>query len=192
MHCVTPVPSFHSRISDHRIFFTARIQRMGKVMFSVCPPPGVGGRMEVPSPRFFGLWSQVLSLGGLGRGTPVPGTFPGLWSQVLSGGVPVPDGGGAYPSPSLRRGGGTPGQGTHQPGLGFPLPYLALGYPLGGMPLAVTQEDFLVKHVKSIMEKKNHVPSWEKCRIYSNNHRSITSCRTKFDNFEDLGRSYIR
>ena len=38
-------------------------------------------------------------------------------------------------------------------------------------------------HVKSIMKNKSY-PMCKKCRIYSKNHESITSCRTKIHNFE--------
>ena len=99
-----------------------------------------------------------------GMGTPVPGCFPGLWSQVLSWGeVPLPQpGGGGVPQSPLgvlatrqayeplvitqvpgRGGGGlTP---RYLPTLPPPPPRRPRTcYTAGGMPLAFTEEDFLV------------------------------------------------
>ena len=59
------------------LLITARIRRMGKVMFSVCLPPSGGYLSQVSSP-FLRLWSEVLSGGG--------GGYPSLWSHVPSGG----------------------------------------------------------------------------------------------------------
>ena len=59
--------------------FTARIRRMGKVMFLVYSPPG-------------------------GLGTPVSGSFPGYWSQVLPRGYPSPGRRGGGGNPVLARG----------------------------------------------------------------------------------------
>ena len=114
--------------------FTACIRRMARVLFSqVCVCPG-----GYPSPRFFP------------RDTPIPGSFPGLWSQVLSLGV-LQSQLGAYSrtgvSPLVER-----------TGLGYPpcqdrtgecpLPgqdsRVSTCYVAGSMPLAVTQENFLV------------------------------------------------
>ena len=89
------------------IFITARIRRMGKVMFSqVC----------------------VCSQGG----TPVPGSFQGVWSQVLSWGVPqswpgrYPSAGWGYPTPdgitTVQMGVQHSQTGVRYPGQGYPHP----------------------------------------------------------------------
>ena len=97
-----------------------------------------------------------------GAGTPVLGSFQGLWSQDLSwGGTPFLAGGGVYSSPFPAR--GVP---QDRIGLGYPAARTGLGTPPArtvipplpprqnsrastchaahSMPLAVTQEDFLV------------------------------------------------
>ena len=76
------------------------------------------------------------------------GVYP---SQVMVGGVPRPglDGGGGgfpgYPRPSLD-GGGYLGYPPTMSGWGYPPPptIASTCYAAGGMPLAFTQEDFLV------------------------------------------------
>ena len=142
--------------------FTAGIRRMGKVMFSVCPPlgGGGGGGEGYHSPRLF---PRSLVPGLFQGGTLVPGSFQGLWFLVLSGGTPVP--GGGYPSPgqgvpqSQWRGtpvlaGGTAqartgvGYPPARTGVGYPPwsgqawgtpPPLGTGYTVGGMPRAVSR-----------------------------------------------------
>ena len=93
-------------ISDHRIFFTARIRRMGKVMFSVCPQPGVGGGSTPPPSQV--LWSLVP--GPFLEGYPSPRYFP--WSLVPATFQGVPQIGG-YPSNCLEW--GHPRPGVHTP-----------------------------------------------------------------------------
>ena len=105
--------------------FTARIRSMGKVMFSVYPPPG--------------------------EDTSAPGSSQGLWYQVISGGYPNPRffqrslirGPGGYPNqggtPLLSWSGGYPTPvmvgGGYPVFLGYPLPQPGLGYLLdGGYP----------------------------------------------------------
>ena len=147
---------------------TARIRRMGKVMFSqacVCPQRGRG---------YCALWSQVLYQIG---GVPLDRTgVPSLPRQGRSGSSsPLPQAGteGIPPSPP-QAGQGIPlppsvpdrigvplpprtgvpllpdrtGVPLHHPPrqdrVPLPLPPLRTGYAVGGTPLAVTQEDFLV------------------------------------------------
>ena len=120
--------------------FTARIRRIGKVMFSqVSIHLHPGG---VPQSQ---VLSQVLS-----RRYPSP-----------SLGVPQSQSGRRYPSalvrtqkyPKLRQHLGTP----PQPGQdwGTPLPHqdsrVSTCYTAGGMTLAVTQEDFLVSFNKTVI-----------------------------------------
>ena len=123
-----------------------------------------------PSSRFF---PRSLVPGPFLGGYPVPGSFPGLWSQVLSqrvtqsqvlsqvsgprswlGGTPVPVGGEVSQSQLGRvpQDRGTPKARTglrySQAGLRSQLlrqnSRASTCYVAGGMPLAVTQEDFLV------------------------------------------------
>ena len=78
--------------------FTARIRRMGKVMFSVCSHLGVGGSLSRLSPGGGGVVSQLTQRGGsvsqLSRGGGV--------SQLTQPGGSVSWGGG-----SVSRGGGS-------------------------------------------------------------------------------------
>ena len=112
---------------------------------------GEGG---YPSPRFS---PRSLVLDPLKGVTPVPGSFNGHWSQVLSGGTQVLVR--EYPSPIH----GIPlDRGTLQPRLDWGTPCwdrtgvpphaprqnsrASTFYTEAGVPLAVTQEDFLVHH----------------------------------------------
>ena len=95
-------------ISVAVLVVSARIRRMGKVLFSVC-----------------------LCKGG--------GWYPSLWSQLLSGGYPW----GYPPSLPLARI-GVP----HRTGSGRKC-------GAGNMPLAFTQQDFLVTQFKSNQWKEN-------------------------------------
>ena len=82
--------------------FTARIRRMGKVMFSqVCVRPHSGGN-------------------------PVSGSFLGLWVQVLSQGVPQSQVGGITQYQVERV---PQSQVGCTPGLGYPPSWTGLGYP---------------------------------------------------------------
>ena len=118
----------------------------GKVIFSVCPhlPWGGGGTTSQ-------VWVGGYPISGLGRGG--PGGGGGTPSQVQVGGYPIP-GPGRGGTPSQVQVGGYPIPG---PGRGVPVvppPGIAstcYGYAAGGMPLAFTQEDFLV--IKIITEK---------------------------------------
>ena len=96
--------------------------------------------------------------GGAGGGTPVPGSFSGEYpvpgsfpGPFLGGGTPVLEG----VEVTLSQPGGTPGQGypCSKDKTGVPPartvvppspPRASTCYVAGGMPLAVTQEDFLV------------------------------------------------
>ena len=100
----------------------------GYVFIGVCPSTLVGG--GVPHPRFPGLDGGVPH------------------SQVRTGGTPsqVWDGGctlsqvrtGGYPFPDLNKGGTPPTPSIRQSSIASNC------YAAGGMPLAFTQEDFLV------------------------------------------------
>ena len=117
--------------------FTARIRRMGKVIFSVCPHLRGGG--GVAHPRSVG-WR-----GGSPSQVWVEGTLSQVWggspSQVwMVGGTPWPglDGGGSpwpvqdlggYPIPGLWVGGG-----LAHPRSGWGVPYpRSGGYPIPGL-----------------------------------------------------------
>ena len=125
------------------------------------PHPKDGGRycFQFVCQSTYGGGTPVRSGWG---GHPIPGLAGGgTPSQVWLGGVPHPRSGWGYP-PTTRSGWGTPpdlGLGTPQDlGLGTP-PDMGLGtppppgpgtgiastcYAAGGMPLAFTQEDFLI------------------------------------------------
>ena len=85
-------------------FITSRIRRMGKVMFSVCSPPG-----------------GVLHSGSQS----VPRGYPSLWSYVPSGGPP----GLEYPSPSQDRGTPPARTGLPQARTGVTSPPTSIGIP---------------------------------------------------------------
>ena len=68
-----------SKIYDFNVF-TARIRRMGKVMFSVCPPVG---ETDCTPDRDCLHWNTAKVL-IRGLCTPGPGSFQNLWSQALS------------------------------------------------------------------------------------------------------------
>ena len=117
------------------------------------------------------MFSQVSVHSHL-RGTPVPGSFPGHWSQVISGvpqswlGEVLHDGAPCWPGQDLGTLQPSSGWGTPPPRTGVPPGQVRMGYPpphgldwgnptgqknrastcyaAGGMPLASTQEDFLV------------------------------------------------
>ena len=143
----------------------------GKVIFSVCSHlRGWGGSGRwYPRPRSGGGGVPQPGLDGEG-GVPWPGLDGGGCTPARSGwwGVPQPglDGGGGdpgqiwmvgrgVPQPGLDGGGGTPSQvwmggGVPCPGLdggggrGVPGSIASTCYAAAGMPLAFTQEDFLV------------------------------------------------
>ena len=109
----------------------------GIVFTGVCLSTG-----GYPSPRFF---QRSLVPGPFLRGYPSPKFFP---RSLVSGPFP-----GEYPSPAksqspVTAGGSSPGQGYPQPGLGYPSlrqnSRASTCYAAGSVPLAVTQEDFLV------------------------------------------------
>ena len=162
-------------IQSHVITTTARIRRMGKVMFPVCQfMPGGGGGVT-PSP------SQKTSTGRM----PFPEGHPSDCSQFPSGVVPQFQVG--YPIPSEERGtpvpsgvpksqvGGTQSQARDTPVLGYP--WLGLGYLLrqnsmvstcyvaDGMPLAFTQEDFLVSECCEFRSFKRSVKQSKWTRV---------------------------
>ena len=117
-----------------------------EVIFSVCPHlRGMGGGYPIS-----GLGGGGYPISGLGRGYPIPG--PG-------GGGPHPRSGGV---PHPMSGGGT---------LGTP-PRIAstcYSYAAGGMPLAFTQEDFLVLmflHMKDLCIKI-FITSWDEGMQYN-------------------------
>ena len=71
---------------EYRYFVTARIRRMGKVIFSVCPHLPGGGRV----PHLRSEWGGY-PISGLGRGgTPSQVWVGGTPSQVWVVGVPHP------------------------------------------------------------------------------------------------------
>ena len=122
-------------------FYRVSSTSEGTVFTGVCLLTFRGG--GTPS----GWWGVPPSQVWMGRGTPFPG---------LDGDTPFPVSGQEVPPA-----GGTPGR-VHPPGRGYlpPLPGgtpPTRGYPhqtstactcyaVGGMPLAFTQEDFLVRH----------------------------------------------
>ena len=133
---------------DQRSLLLAASEGWGKVMFSICSQPGLGGGV---SQLGFQSLPQTLVPGSfLGRG------YPSLWSHVRSGGYPslwshVPSGG--YPSlwshvpprgtPVLT--GGTPGQGYPLPNQDWGTPPCGTGCAAGGTPRAVSHRTFLLK-----------------------------------------------
>ena len=101
------------------------------------------------------LFSVCLSVHILG-GVPQSGLGGGTHPRSGQGGTHPRSGWGGYPIPGLARGSPRPGTGySPRPGMGYP-PEPGTGYPpptwdiastcyvAGGMPLAFTQEDFLV------------------------------------------------
>ena len=115
-------------INESSVFLTARILRMGKVLFSQSQ-----GFLPWSSSRSF-----LFGGGGGEGGTPVPSSFPGLCSQVLCQGVPQSHlvGGSPRTGPPVRTGVPPP---PHQDKTRESTCYASCG-----MFLAVTQEDFLV------------------------------------------------
>ena len=150
---------WHLGIKNWRYFYRPRPKYDGKVVCSIC--------LSVhPEGGYPSIWFQVPSLprvpgpfwGTGGRG------YPSIWSQVLSQGRGYPsqvlDQGCPLtlpsPTPSQDQGGGRGRGGEGEevpqsgPRLAVPPPppprqhMLWTRYPVGGTPLAVTQEDFLV------------------------------------------------
>ena len=85
---------------------TARIRRMGKVMFSVCPHWGGGG--GYPYPIMLCNISQN-AMGQLGGGYPARSSRGGVPCQVQLGGGTLPGPGGGVPC-QVQAGGGVPCQ----------------------------------------------------------------------------------
>ena len=114
----------------------------GKVLFSVCQSTPGGVPHPYPSPSLSipvggGTWSS-LGQGGipqssLGWGGGVPQPWMGGYPNLGLGGTPTLDRG----VPHLMSGGGTPGTPLR-------IASTCYGYAAGGVPLAFTQEDFLV------------------------------------------------
>ena len=123
--------------------FTSRIQRTGKGnIFTLYVSPNLD--------RGEGIPSQVV-----GGGYPITGLEGGTSSQVWTGGTPSQVWMGEYPIPGLDGGGypRVPGLDRVPPTqdwMGYPPPPIRQSriertcYAAGGMPLAFTQEDFLV------------------------------------------------
>ena len=156
---------------NSRVFFTARIRRMGKAMFSqvsVRSHQGAGGGVsqskvlsQVSGPRSFPrgvAQSQVLSKISGPRffegGTQtcgwvlqswLGGGLPQSWTEQDCGTAPARTGLG-YPPPWSGQDWGTPPT-QHRTRVTPPLSKdrrASTCYAAGGMPLAVTQEDFLI------------------------------------------------
>ena len=153
-------------IKDHVHYLPPASEGWGKVLFSVCQST-LAGWGDTPSqvwpggyPMGWGTpqtWDRVPPPPDLGWGTPLR---PGM-------AVPPSDLGWCHPSSAGPGMGYTPGPGTGYPsqtwdwvppwtwdgvlppgpGTGYPPPRIAItcsGYAAGGIPLAFTQEDFLV------------------------------------------------
>ena len=125
---------FLLRILLRRVtLITACIRRIRKVIFSVCSHLQ-GGGYPVP-----GLWVRGYPIPGLGRG------YPPARSGRWGGGVP-------WVPPTTRT-----GWGTHPPSRQSSI--ASTCYAAGGMPLAFTQEDFLVLNVGTHNEAPDQVSS---------------------------------
>ena len=99
------------------------------------------------------LFSQVSVCLSTPGGYPVPDSFSRQWSQVLSGGTPIwgtPQPGQDWGTSPAKSAWGTP---LARTGVPTPLPRqnsrASTCYTASGMPLAFTQEDFLI-HVKFV------------------------------------------
>ena len=117
-------------------------------MFSVCSHWGGGGTRAGPDGG-----RGVSQPGADGGGVPRPGADGGgILARSRQGGV--------TPARSRWGGGTWPGMGYPWPGMGYPLPPRIgqqMEYLICGMPLAFTQEDFLVLFAFSILSCVNMV-----------------------------------
>ena len=131
----------------------------GEVIFSVCVSPHLGGGTPsswrgwgYPLPRswhgggLFSWWGYPIPGPG-GRGLPHPRSRWGVpHSQVQAGGYPIPGPVGGTPFPGT--GGGVPFPRSRW-GVPHQTSTACTCYAAGSMPLAFTQEDFLVGEIIS-------------------------------------------
>ena len=169
MCVITIVPTVWED-STFKEFYYCPHPKDGKVLFSqvfVCPwgVPIVSGPMSLPRSQVF-LWRVT-------QWFLVPGPLPGLWSQVLSESTPI-----------LAKGYPYPGQGVPQSRTGGTLRQDRLHHHhtepgwlcgAGGMPLAFTQEDFLVT-----IECQNKINRDCMCYVISRRGCWFTSTHSSF------------
>ena len=113
------------------------------------PIPGMDGGVSYPRSRWGGgTPSQVWTRGG--RGVPYPADGKVSPSKIRTGGTPQSKTGWVLPNPRLdgvppsRTGWGTPPPSKTGWGTPPPVSKASTCYASGGVPLAFTQEDFLV------------------------------------------------